>query len=73
MKILEQKFIFYLLILIVLLTVNLVVPTQSKFSYAQDERVLRYLQEIDAELAVLGARIDNLESRVAFLEDNFSR
>ncbi|NJL82038.1 MAG: iron uptake porin [Chloroflexaceae bacterium] len=30
----------------------------------------RLVQEFEAELAALGARIDNLEGRVAFLEDN---
>ncbi|MEQ9357890.1 iron uptake porin [Coleofasciculus chthonoplastes] len=30
----------------------------------------RLIQEFEAELATLGARVDNLEGRVAFLEDN---
>ena len=30
----------------------------------------RLLQEFEAELATLAARVDNLESRIAFLEDN---
>ncbi len=30
----------------------------------------RLVQEFEAELATLGARVDNLEGRVAFLEDN---
>ncbi|NJL83094.1 MAG: iron uptake porin [Chloroflexaceae bacterium] len=30
----------------------------------------RLIQEFEAELAALGARVDNLEGRVAFLEDN---
>ncbi|OKH22792.1 hypothetical protein NIES593_11765 [Hydrococcus rivularis NIES-593] len=30
----------------------------------------RLMQEFEAELAALGARVDNLEGRVAFLEDN---
>ena len=34
------------------------------------ERLQRLAQEFEAELATLGARVDNLEGRVAFLEDN---
>jgi len=37
------------------------------------ERLQLLMQEFEAELAALGARVDNLEGRVAFLEDhNFS-
>ncbi|NER48428.1 MAG: iron uptake porin [Symploca sp. SIO1A3] len=37
----------------------------------EDLEVLRSLiQEFDAELAVLGTRVDNLDARVAFLEDH---
>ena len=34
------------------------------------ETINRLLQEFEAELATLGGRVDNLESRVAFLEDH---
>ncbi len=34
------------------------------------QRLQRLLREFEAELAALGARVDNLEGRVAFLEDN---
>ena len=34
------------------------------------EKLLRLAQEYEAELASLGGRVDNLEGRVAFLEDN---
>lgn len=34
------------------------------------ERLQRLAQEFEAELAILGTRIDNLEGRTAFLEDN---
>ena len=34
------------------------------------ERLQRLSQEFEAELATLGARVDNLEGRAAFLEDN---
>lgn len=34
------------------------------------ETLRRLIQEFEAELATLGARVDNLEGRVAFLEDN---
>ncbi|MGF1481181.1 MAG: iron uptake porin [Cyanophyceae cyanobacterium] len=34
------------------------------------ERLQRLAQEFEAELATIGARVDNLEGRVAFLEDN---
>ena len=34
------------------------------------ETLRRLVQEFEAELATLGARVDNLEGRVAFLEDN---
>ncbi|ACK69942.1 Carbohydrate-selective porin OprB [Gloeothece citriformis PCC 7424] len=34
------------------------------------EKLKRLMQEFEAELAALGARVDNLEARVSFLEDN---
>jgi len=34
------------------------------------ERLRALIQEFDAELAVLGTRVDNLDARVAFLEDH---
>ena len=34
------------------------------------EKLKRLMEEFQAELAALGARVDNLESRVAFLEDH---
>jgi len=34
------------------------------------QQVKRLVQEFEAELATLGARVDNLEGRVAFLEDH---
>jgi len=34
------------------------------------ERLRTLIQEFDAELAVLGTRVDNLDARVAFLEDH---
>jgi hypothetical protein len=34
------------------------------------EALKRLMKEFEAELAALGARVDNLEGRVAFLEDN---
>ncbi|YAI82684.1 MAG: iron uptake porin [cyanobacterium endosymbiont of Rhopalodia sterrenbergii] len=34
------------------------------------EKLKRLMQEFEAELAALGARVDNLEGRVAFLEDH---
>lgn len=34
------------------------------------QRLQRLLREFEAELASVGARVDNLEGRVAFLEDN---
>jgi BMFP domain-containing protein YqiC len=34
------------------------------------ETLQRLIQEFEAELATLGTRVDNLEGRVAFLEDN---
>ncbi|WP_041933326.1 iron uptake porin [Gloeothece verrucosa] len=34
------------------------------------EKLKRLMQEFEAELAALGARVDNLEARVAFLEDH---
>ncbi|NJK50992.1 iron uptake porin [Candidatus Gracilibacteria bacterium] len=34
------------------------------------DKLKRLMQEFEAELAALGARVDNLEGRVSFLEDN---
>lgn len=34
------------------------------------EKLKRLMQEFEAELAALGARVDNLEARVSFLEDH---
>jgi hypothetical protein len=34
------------------------------------EKLQTLIQQFDAELAVLGTRVDNLDARVAFLEDN---
>ncbi len=34
------------------------------------DKLKRLMQEFEAELAALGARVDNLESRVSFLEDH---
>ena len=34
------------------------------------EKLKRLMQEFEAELAALGARVDNLEGRVSFLEDH---
>jgi hypothetical protein len=39
-------------------------------SQADLETLQRLVAEFEAELATLGARVDNLEGRVAFLEDN---
>ncbi|MEQ9485983.1 iron uptake porin [Coleofasciculus sp. F4-SAH-05] len=40
------------------------------FDPTELETLRRLIQEFEAELATLGARVDNLEGRVAFLEDN---
>jgi len=40
------------------------------FDDSELETLRRLIQEFEAELATLGARVDNLEGRVAFLEDN---
>jgi hypothetical protein len=40
------------------------------FNPEELETLRRLLQEFEAELAALGARVDNLEGRVAFLEDH---
>jgi len=40
------------------------------FDETELETLRRLIQEFEAELATLGARVDNLEGRVAFLEDN---
>lgn len=44
---------------------------QSEAVLREDiEKLQRLMKEFEAELATLGARIDNLEGRVAFLEDH---
>jgi hypothetical protein len=45
---------------------------QEGVAVAQEdlETLKRLMQEFEAELAALGARVDNLEARVSFLEDN---
>ncbi len=50
---------------------RLIAETTADFVTREDLEVLRrLLQEFEAELAILGTRVDNLEGRVAFLEDN---
>jgi len=50
---------------------RLIAETTAEFVTRDDLEVLRrLLQEFEAELATLGTRVDNLEGRVAFLEDN---
>ncbi len=50
---------------------RLIAETTAEFVTRDDLEVLRrLLQEFEAELATLGSRVDNLEGRVAFLEDN---
>lgn len=50
---------------------RIIAETTADFVTREDLEVLRrLLQEFEAELATLGTRVDNLESRVAFLEDN---
>ncbi|MDB9314552.1 iron uptake porin [Spirulina sp. CS-785/01] len=50
---------------------RLIAETTAEFATREDlETLRRLLQEFEAELATLGTRVDNLEARVAFLEDN---
>jgi hypothetical protein len=50
---------------------RLIAETTADFATKEDlETLRRLMQEFEAELATLGTRVDNLESRVAFLEDN---
>ena len=49
---------------------RLIIETGSGVSPGDLQRLQRLAQEFEAELATLGARVDNLEGRVAFLEDN---
>jgi len=43
---------------------------RSEFPTGDLETLRRLVLEFEAEIATLGARVDNLEGRVAFLEDN---
>jgi len=43
---------------------------RSEFPTGELETLQRLVQEFEAEIATLGARVDNLEGRTAFLEDN---
>ncbi|TVQ55735.1 MAG: hypothetical protein EA366_10525 [Spirulina sp. DLM2.Bin59] len=50
---------------------RLIAETTADFATKEDlETMSRLMQEFEAELAMLGTRVDNLESRVSFLEDN---
>ena len=49
---------------------RLIIETNSGVSPEDLQRLQRLVQEFEAELATLGARVDNLEGRVAFLEDH---
>ncbi|TVQ54508.1 MAG: hypothetical protein EA366_11830 [Spirulina sp. DLM2.Bin59] len=50
---------------------RLIAETTADFATREDlETMSRLMQEFEAELAMLGTRVDNLESRVSFLEDN---
>ncbi len=50
---------------------RLIAETTADFATREDlETMNRLMQEFEAELAMLGTRVDNLESRVSFLEDN---
>ncbi|WP_204104749.1 MULTISPECIES: iron uptake porin [Spirulina sp. CCY15215] len=50
---------------------RLIAETTAEFATREDLAVLRRLmEEFEQELALLGVRVDNLEGRVAFLEDN---
>lgn len=49
---------------------RLIVESGESFDRSDLETLQRLAQEFEAELATLGTRVDNLEGRVAFLEDN---
>lgn len=50
---------------------RLIAETTADFATKEDlETMSRLMEEFEAELAMLGTRVDNLESRVAFMEDN---
>ncbi|WP_204102727.1 MULTISPECIES: iron uptake porin [Spirulina sp. CCY15215] len=50
---------------------RLIAETTADFVTRDElETLRRLMQEFEAELAALGTRVDNLEGRVAFLEDN---
>jgi hypothetical protein len=50
---------------------RLIAETTADFVTREElETLRRLMQEFEAELATLGTRVDNLEGRVAFLEDN---
>ena len=50
---------------------RLIAASTADFVTRQDlEALQRLVQEFEAELATLGTRVDNLEGRVAFLEDH---
>jgi len=50
---------------------RLIAAATADFVTKEDlEKIRRLLQDFEAELLVLGTRVDNLEARVAFLEDH---
>ncbi|MCW6036962.1 iron uptake porin [Spirulina subsalsa FACHB-351] len=50
---------------------RIIAETTAEFVTREDlETLRRLLQEFEAELVTLGTRVDNLESRTSFLEDN---
>ncbi|NEP01844.1 MAG: iron uptake porin [Symploca sp. SIO2E9] len=49
---------------------RLIIESGDSFDRSDLETLQRLVQEFEAELATLGTRVDNLEGRVAFLEDN---
>ena len=49
---------------------RLIVSNQGQVTQDDLQTLQRLTQEFDAELATLGTRVDNLEGRVAVLEDN---
>ncbi|NEO68311.1 iron uptake porin, partial [Moorena sp. SIO3H5] len=50
---------------------RLIAASTADFITREDlETLQRLIQEFESELATLGARVDNLEGRVAFLEDH---
>ena len=49
---------------------RLIIESGTGISSEELQRIQRLGQEFEAELATLGARVDNLEGRVAFLEDH---